>query len=333
MAAVLFPATVLYYFGVRTRHLLYDVGFLKSYQPEIFTVSIGNITAGGTGKTPTVISLARELVSKNIKTLVLTRGYGRNSSGRVVVEKGTPVKKTGDEPMEIFKNTGCFVVCDKDRTSSLKDLSSGFSIAILDDGFQHRKVKRNLDIVLVDESRFMGNGLLLPSGILRDIPDRLKFCDIIILTKIKDLKSDSAEQKTCYLKKYGKKLLLSMLKYDSIKNGRNELELKKLSGMKLSLFCGIADPSDFFGIFDGLNVAEKKSFTDHFDYSDAEGVLKSIKKDSDIMITTQKDFVKLNNEIIEAFNIYYLDSGFVFFDTDMKEVCLYDIIAEHGFEK
>jgi tetraacyldisaccharide 4'-kinase len=333
LSVLLLPLALLYCIAVSVRNFLYDRRILSSYEPEIFTVSIGNITAGGTGKTPAVINLVRSLSARNVKTLVVTRGYGRDGCGRVTVSENTAVSESGDEAMIIRRSTDCSVVCDKDRTSVLKDLSKEFDIAVLDDAFQHRKVKKDLDIVLVDESRFLGNRLVLPSGILRDRVSRLKHCDVIVLSKVKDLRSVSSMNKIKYLERFGKKVLLSRLKYDKIQNGESELNFSDLKGKKISVFCGIGNPKDFFSIFGGMNIISEKSFSDHYGYKNAGELLRILKKDSEIMITTYKDFVKLSPDMIRTLNIYYLDSSMVFFDNELKETDLYDIITEYGFEK
>ncbi|MFO7809773.1 MAG: tetraacyldisaccharide 4'-kinase, partial [Candidatus Delongbacteria bacterium] len=164
VSLLLMPVTLLYYIAVTVRHFLYDKKILHSYKPGIRTVSVGNITAGGTGKTPTVISLVNSLSAIGIRTAVVTRGYGRTSRSTIFVDENTPVSDSGDEPMVIYKKTKSTVVCEKDRYKAVKLLNNNYDMVVLDDAFQHRKIIKDIDIVLVDENRFLKNRLLLPLG-------------------------------------------------------------------------------------------------------------------------------------------------------------------------
>ncbi len=327
LCVALLPLTLLYYIAVSIRHFLYDSGLKSSYRPEIFTISIGNITVGGTGKTPTVISLVNSMTKRGLTSLVVTGGYGRKSKGRVILNISTQVTESGDEPLTIYRKTKSEVVCDKNRTSAIKDLSDNYDAVVLDDAFQHRAVKKHLDIVLIDENRFLGNRLLLPSGILRDKISRLRYSDVIILSKVKDINSASVKEKISYLKKFGKRILISKLDYSYISDGKLKTGLKDISGLSISLFCGIGDPDDFFGIFNSFKIVYSRIFPDHCSYSESElAVLNKIKNDSDILITTYKDFVKIPPDIVKELNIRYLEIDLKFYDETHSEFDLSDLI-------
>ncbi|MBU4486001.1 MAG: tetraacyldisaccharide 4'-kinase, partial [Candidatus Delongbacteria bacterium] len=160
---LLLPITFIYFIVVAFRHILYDSGIIKSFKPNVFTVSIGNITVGGTGKTPTVINMVNSLSVSGLNPLIVTRGYGRKTKCRVVLNETTSASDSGDEALTIYRKTKKSVVCDINRSSAIKDMGKYYDLIVLDDAFQHRKVKKDLDIVLIDESRFLGNHLLLPS--------------------------------------------------------------------------------------------------------------------------------------------------------------------------
>jgi tetraacyldisaccharide 4'-kinase len=326
LCVIFLPFTIIYYLAVTVRHFLYDYGLIRSYRPDIPTVSVGNITVGGTGKTPTVISLVNSLLEKGFNSLVVTGGYGRKSSGRVTITENTPVSESGDEPLTIYRKTKAKVVCDRDRTSAMKDLSGNFDIAVLDDAFQHRKLKKHLDIVLIDEGRFLGNHLLLPSGILRDKISRLKYADVIILSKVQDVNSASVKDKLSCLKKFGKKILISKLDYSFVTDGIKKTGLKDVLAMNISLFCGIGNPDDFFNIFSSYKIISKKAFSDHCSFTGNElAELKRLKRGSDIMITTYKDFVKIPDGIIKEFDIRFLEIDLKFYTESLTEFDISDL--------
>lgn len=333
ISVLLLPFTLLYWTGVVLRNFFYDKNFIRSYKPHTFTISIGNITVGGTGKTPTVISLVNSLIASGKNPAVVTRGYGRKTDSRIIAGSAVSVSETGDEPMIIYNKTGAKVVCDKNRTDAVRDIEDNHDVIVLDDGFQHRKIKKHVDIVLVDESRFLGNFLLLPSGILRDTASRLNDCDIIILSKINDIRSASVSEKLIRLKKYGKQILLSKMICPFISNGTEKRSLESISELKISLFCGIGNPKDFFDFFTSYNVVNYTSFSDHFDYSGSEGKIESFKKKSDIVVTTYKDFVKLTDETVSKSNIYYLDLELEFYDESLDPVNISEIIYRYEAKK
>ncbi|MBN2857292.1 MAG: tetraacyldisaccharide 4'-kinase [Candidatus Delongbacteria bacterium] len=329
ISLLLLPFTILYWTAVVSRNFLYDINFIRSYKSKTFTVSVGNITAGGTGKTPTVISIVNSIVADGKKPVVITRGYGRKTDSRFVVSNSSSVSESGDEPMTIFKKTGVEVICDKNRTAAVKEIEDKFDVIVLDDAFQHRKIRKHSDIVLVDENRFFGNGLLLPSGILRDTASRLYRSDIIILSKVRDETSSPVSEKLKILRKYGKKILISKILCPFISNGKGKKPVDSISGSKIALFCGIGNPNDFFYFFSSYDVVSSTAFSDHFDYSGSEARLSSIKKNSDILITTYKDFVKLSDETVTKNNIYYIDIELEFYDEDLNPVNIWEEIYKN----
>lgn len=173
---LLLPVGWLYGKIANIRNTLYDRGTFRSYDLGAKTISIGNITAGGTGKTPLVIHVSDILADAGEKVCILTRGYGRASSGRVLVSDGEQVlvdaRTGGDEPVEIARRLigKAIVVSDADRISAATWAKEEFGITafVLDDGFQHRHAKRDLDIVCIDATNPFGNGRILPAGRLRE---------------------------------------------------------------------------------------------------------------------------------------------------------------------
>src|SRR5688500_15759403 len=201
------PLSRLYGGIMNLRNSLYEREFFKSYSLGVPAVSIGNITVGGTGKTPLVALVAESLAEQGEKVGILTRGYGReNPRKRVLVSDGEHIlsdaRRSGDEPFELARKLlgKAFVVADADRVSAAIWAREKFAATafVLDDAFQHRKVKRDLNIVLIDSTNPFGNEKVLPSGILREPLKNLKRADLIVITRadlsdeIENLKSKIA---------------------------------------------------------------------------------------------------------------------------------------------
>lgn len=302
---VVFPALVLcgwVYGGIGcVRFLLYRFNILPSFKAEVPVISVGNLCAGGTGKTPVVEYLARHFLSLGKKTAVVSRGYGRNDirHPKIVSRGGGPLISpalAGDEPFLLAKrNPLLAVVVAVDRKEGIlmavKDCA--VEIVILDDGFQHLAVKRDLDIVLLDASRPWGNGHVLPGGPLREFPTALNRADIFILTRMQKgtgVSIDLPRQYlSCHFDLSSQIYLLAGEKIDM-----NILKDRKGLG-----FAGIADPGQFFKSLAnaGLNIVETASFQDHSGYGKKEmAYLNYMAQGVDYFITTEKDAVKIHPE-------------------------------------
>ena len=321
-AIILLPLTLIYHFTVKIRYLLFKRGYIKRYIPEIYTISVGNITVGGTGKTPLVIDLVKEFSKKGYSPAVITRGYGRKSSSRIEVTKDTPVNTSGDEAAEIFKKTGCTVICDKDRSSAISYINGQNDIVILDDAFQHLRVSAHLNIVMIDERRFFGNKLLLPSGILRDRISRLRSADVIVLSKVRDFHSPETKQKILKLKKYCKNILISAIRVSNFTQKGKEFSLKHFENKKIGLFCGIGSPDDFFALFEGMDIVKKLPLPDHYRYTEPERILEAFEGKCDVLITTYKDFVKLTTDVVSRNNIFCLETNNIYYNVSFEEKTL-----------
>ena len=193
------PFGLLYAAVTRGREKLYKKGFFKSRNLGAKTVSVGNITVGGTGKTPMVAYVARVLFESGEKVCVLTRGYGReNPRQRVVVSDGekilAKVSESGDEPFELAKKLLGIsaVVADARRAEAAVFARENFGSTafVLDDAFQHFQVERNLDIVLIDATNPFGGGEVLPAGILREPLTNLKRADVVVITRANLVKAE-----------------------------------------------------------------------------------------------------------------------------------------------
>lgn len=306
--------------------MLYNLGILKSHKVSGKVISIGNISVGGTGKTPTVSSLVKELISTGKKTAVITRGYKREGNNQFIVHDGNKllgnVKNSGDEPFIIASSTNAPTICNSNRVSAAKFAIEEFDseFIVLDDAFQHRKIKKDVDIVLIDERRFLGNKFLLPFGMLRDHTFRLHSADILILSKVSSVGTNLSSQIE-YLKKFGKRIIISKIIANTIKNNKEELKLENIIDNDLFLFCGIGDPQNFYSTFKDMKVIGQKSFSDHYSYttSDIENILETSAK---YIITTQKDFVKLPDELQKNDRIFYLDLNLEFYNEKFEKTSL-----------
>jgi tetraacyldisaccharide 4'-kinase len=315
---LLSPASLLFGAVAKTRRTLYAKGFLKSHKLNAKVISVGNITVGGTGKTPLVAYIAKVLAEKGEKVCILTRGYGReNAHQRLLVSDGEKilanVKMSGDEPFESAeKLLGISsVLADKNRTAAgnwaIENL--GITTFILDDGFQHIQLRRDLNIVCIDATNPFGNGKLLPAGILREPLESLKRADAIVVTRA-NLIPDSKFQISNYT---DAPIFISR----NITNRKSKIENRKCLA-----FCGLGNPENFFSQLrqDNFNVVATKTFRDHHIYlqQDANEIEHIAKmNNAEILLTTAKDAVKLRDlkfelalETVESKLVFDDDEGF-----------------------
>lgn len=313
--ALLLPLSWLYGAIGKIRSKLYQKDILKSFDLSVKTISVGNITVGGTGKTPLVAYIAQILLEKGEKVCILTRGYGRdNPKERILVTDGKIIladaKDSGDEPFELAKKLSgkAIIVADPKRAEAGKWVLEEFAVTafILDDGFQHLKVKRNLDIVLLDAANPFGNGKLLPAGILRENLDSLKRADCVVITKA-NLIEDISEIQEKVIKinpnckvfvsknQFGE--FISLKEFLSAKQGIPSANIKNL---KSYAFCALGNPDSFFVQLrqENFDLVYSRTFPDHHIYRQTE-IQKlerdAINKGAEVLLTTAKDAVKLTH--------------------------------------
>lgn len=261
--------------GVAARNALYDRGIFKVHKLARPVVSIGNISVGGTGKTPFVIALGELLKQRGIPFDILSRGYGRSSTGIAVVDPSGSPAQFGDEPLLLARKLQVPVIVGADRYQAGRLAEKQFAgkLHLLDDGFQHRRLHRDFDIVLLPAADYAGT--LLPVGRLRESIAALRRADAVVL-------SDPLEQ---------------TLNVKQVWRVSKRLELSDSSG-KLVAFCGIGRPKQFF---EGLKAAQQELageiiFWDHHRYAqrDVDRLL-TLKKQTgaDGFITTEKDAINL----------------------------------------
>jgi len=286
LKVVLYLASLAYGLGIFVRSLLYRVGIFKSSRVPIKVISVGNITLGGTGKTPFVIKLAGILNDEMKKgACVLIRGYGWD-------EQAMLKEKMPDLPILVGE--------DRTRSSRRAIKLYGSEVAILDDGFQHWELRRDLDIVLIDSRRPFGNGRLFPRGVLREPRSALGRADIVVFTKINKKVYDTAILKEDIRRINNSAAFLEAAhtpKYLYDMRKRKTMELSFLKYRRAVLVSSIGDPGYFEETVKdlGANIVEHIVFGDHHNYcqADAERILKRCEERSfDLILTTEKDAVK-----------------------------------------
>lgn len=284
--AVLFLASIVYWIAILTRRLLYLLGIFRSRRVPLRVVSVGNLTLGGTGKTPFVIWLANLLEAELKKsTVVLIRGYGWDE--QAMLKKSLP-----DIPILVGQ--------DRAKSAHKAVRLYGSQYAVLDDGFQHWELDRDLDIVLIDSRNPFGNGRLFPRGVLRETKRALRRADVAVFTKT-DMKRPGLELVKDEVRGINPGILILEAThkpshiYDP--KARKDRDLSFLTGTRVVLVSSIGDPSYFEETVKGLgaSVLDHAVFNDHHDYKskDVDKILKICgAKAPDFMVTTEKDAVK-----------------------------------------
>ncbi|UOD35406.1 tetraacyldisaccharide 4'-kinase [Deferribacteraceae bacterium V6Fe1] len=276
-------------------------------------ISIGNISLGGTGKTPFVILIGRYFLDRGKRLCVLSRGYkGKLKYDTNIISDGNKFYFTppmaADEPYLIGKNLkNAVVITGKDRRKGylLAKEKFGCDTFILDDGYQHRKMQRDVDILLLDFRRPVSTGFIFPFGYLREFPSAIKRADIIVFTKSNG-KNIIPEKARRYVE--GKPVFFSDYRFVSIACEGKEIPINYMNGEKVLAFSGIAKNKHFFRMLKsiGADVVKTFSFKDHHIYKEKEllGILESAKeKGVKYIITTEKDYVKIPDNLKEKF--YY----------------------------
>ena len=321
-----------YYILIEIRLLLYRCRLLKKKKLSSYTISVGNITVGGTGKTPAVAMLAEELQKRKCRVAVLSRGYGREvncSSGKrttsalkeiSVVSDGKKllmeVREAGDEPYLLAKNLpGVAVLVGKDRKLTGNYALNNLTVntLILDDGYQYWPLIRDLDIVVIDSLNPFGNGHLLPRGKLREPLKNLRRGGLFLLTRVDQADNLNSLREKLRKIKPGVKIVETIHHPDHLidfKTGERQ-ELGLLSGKRVLVLSSLGHPQSFERTLSKLGalLVEKVRFPDHHRYREAElreVEEKALKKGVDFIITTEKDAVRIASRERASVEMLYL---------------------------
>lgn len=295
-----------YGFGSRMKNFMYDNKILKPKKVNAYVISVGNMTTGGVGKTPVVSEIAKYLVNLGQRVAIVSRGYGGklDNSKINMISDGTSVYfdavQAGDEPYWLAENTqGAYVFTCRNRYLAAKMAVEkfGIQVIILDDGFQHRKLHRDLDIVLMDSVKGFGNEHLLPAGPLREGPEALERIDKLVVVS-KSVKHETAERVAKIMQK--RLNIPTSVCYTepdyvyNIKTGQRLME-----GLAVTAMCAIGQPQQFYDFLSDYQVVKTVTFDDHHQYAPID-----IVDISGSIITTEKDAVKLAR--FDRDNIYAL---------------------------
>ena len=304
---VLLPLSWLYGLGVGFRNLLFEMGILKSRPFTVPVISVGNITVGGTGKTPHVEYLV-QLLKDQTRVAVLSRGYKRKSHGFVLADNSSTVHDIGDEPYQMkTKFPDITVAVDRKRTRGIDHLTSGeyvkdIDVILLDDAFQHRYVKPGINILLVDYHRLIIYDTLLPAGRLREPIKSKDRADIVIVTKCpKDLKPMEFRVITKAMKLYPyQQLFFSTHEFGSLRQvfGKDQKSLETIADKNVLLLTGIASPEQMqTELQTYTKTVTPLAFSDHhaFRKKDVEKINEAFSAlpSPKLIVTTEKDETRL----------------------------------------
>ena len=322
---ILFPLAFLYWLITFIRNWLYDIGAFKSYSFDVPIIAVGNLSVGGTGKTPQIEYLIR-LLSEKYHVAVLSRGYKRLSKGFVLADDQATANSIGDEPFQFYSKFPTIqVAVDANRKKGIEkllQLQNKPEVILLDDAFQHRKVKAGFYILLSAYDDLFCDDFILPFGNLRESALGKKRADMIIITKCPNDLSELAQQNIKEKLQVKQPVYFTTIQYDDCVYGNeNSIHVEALKTESKLLIAGIAKPKLFFDFLKS-ETDETLVFPDHHHFSkqDCEQIL--AKANGRKIITTEKDFVRLNGLLPNA-QLYYLPIKAVFLNTNFDKAIEY----------
>ncbi len=294
-------ASVPYGAVVRVRNGLYDRQVLRSHRANVPVFCVGNLTTGGTGKTPLVAWLAQLVGEEGFRVAILTRGY--KARQETTVGGAQPVTAT-DEPAELAAACPRVpVIVNPDRVAGAAEAvrNHGAQVLVMDDGFQHRRLARDLDIVTIDATLPFGYGRLLPAGLLREPISGLKRAHAAVLTRSDQVSDEDLGQIETRIRQIRPDLVLARSVHAPVAaRGYEGIDIppERLCGRKVFAFCGLGNPGAFFATVRacGCVLMGSQAYNDHHAYTDAD-VAELCRKarcdGADLLLTTQKDWTKI----------------------------------------
>jgi tetraacyldisaccharide 4'-kinase len=303
----MFPLSLIFGSVVQLRNLFFDIGFLSSENVGVPVISIGNITSGGTGKTPVTADVVNILRDAGMRPAVISRGYGRVTAGTVIVCDGKTIlanaRTGGDEPVQLARMTKhAIVIADEVRVRGARLAIEEFKadVIVLDDGFQHRTLQRTKDIVLIDANNPAHETLLLPAGYRREPMSSLKRAGAVVITKVKNT-ADAAVLLDNAAHDFSGAIFSSEYRPAGISHifGGVGQSLEILKGHSAVIFSGIAGPERFEESIRSCGVTVKRAFRfpDHhrFERKEIEAIVNAFyTSKADFLLTTEKDAVRLD---------------------------------------
>jgi tetraacyldisaccharide 4'-kinase len=288
-----------YRLAVHVRTALYDHRLFRTHQVDAAVLSVGNLTVGGTGKTPLVVWLAGHVQSKGLRVAILTRGYKATNQ-----ESEIENQKYSDEPALLATVCpGVPVIVNPDRVAGADRAIGEHSaqVLILDDGFQHRRLARDIDIVTIDATSPFGFDKLLPAGLLREPVAALRRAHAVVMTRCDQASRERLAQIERRIQGVNPRAIVSMSVHKpvgAVSLSGAQISLEELQGRKVYAFCGLGNPEAFFETTRGLGcvLVERESFDDHHDYTShcLDRICRQARqRNADYILTTQKDWTKI----------------------------------------
>ena len=282
---LLLPFSFLYGLISCVRRQLYKLGIFKSWQSPVPIIVIGNLSAGGNGKTPLAISLIEALKAKGLKVGLVSRGYGGKSNHYpLILDENTSTKQAGDEPVLIYHRTHVPVAVAPKRVDAVKALldSHQLDVILTDDGLQHYALARDIEIVVVDGKRLFGNGWWIPAGPMRERRSRLKSVDLIIIN------GDSSKD---FINQYPDRTFTMQLIPDHVVNLSTNKQCELSALHHIYAIAGISNPKRFFDMLIqmGADLVYTESFADHQNFT--LPLLEKVVGTNQTLLMTEKDAV------------------------------------------
>ena len=319
MRLFLYLISIIYNIITTLRNILFDYHILKSKKHKIPIICIGNLSLGGSGKTPQTNYIAK-LLSKDYNIAILSRGYGRNSSGFHYVELDSSPEFVGDEPLQLkYNNPNCLIAVDKNRNKAVKKITKDYpdtNVILLDDGFQHRWINPGLNILITTFKKPYTKDYLIPLGRLREHKKGADRSNIILISKTPhNINNNKKNKLVKSLKiKESQKVYFSSIIYHKYKSIQDHIEIENEKEYSITLVTGIAKPNN---LVDYLEEHAKKvnliKFSDHHKYSskDIKNILLEYDKDKStkkLILTTEKDATKLRRLLTQnnIIHFYYI---------------------------
>lgn len=314
LGGLLFLPSLAYSAVMHVRNFLYKNNCKKTYKSPLYTIAVGNLTTGGTGKTPVAAAIAKYLDHKGEKVALLSRGYKGtldNKNVNVISKDGIinyTASEAGDEPFWLAKNCpDCMVLTCASRSKAAKfaEEQSDYTKLVLDDGYQHQKLKRDMNLLVVDADKKFSNGFVVPLGALRESLSEVKRADKIVVVN-KNFESDKAKEYCEELKeKFGRPVFLCNMAPQSVYNIKTGMWLEK--GTEIFAFSAIGQPQQFYDfVAHGYKLDSTKDYSDHHIYTQKDvEELKNL-ANGKTLVTTEKDAVKLREIIGDDVEVYAL---------------------------
>jgi len=295
--------------AVGLRNCAYDLGILSIERVGVPVVSLGNLTTGGTGKTPVAAALAARLLKTGLKPAIVSRGYRADASGKN--DEARVLECLVPEALQVQ---------DPDRVAGANQaIKEGGTVVLLDDGYQHRRLHRDFNILLIDAIEPFGYGKLLPRGLLRESLEGVRRADLVLVTRADLVSDDRLSEISARLNRSGCLAPVMHVAFEPtrlISHSGSDLALAQLADKKVLAFCGIGNPEGFrqtlTPLVGELSQQQRLVFPDHHHYSKrdcAEIVRQARDCGADVLVTSLKDLVKIRRDDLEGINLYALETG------------------------